>query len=232
MPVLTNISIGAALATLLACGGAPTRSRVPAATENAVRTIEDQTVTSSALPRLRTEVKDPFRYLGRVPFTIRNIASGERFVFADLAGKQIRRMFVLQFEGFLPHSDEIYRYDFSQAREIAGFRWRTNAFAYAVADLEPASEAATMHRWLSAQGYVVPNVFLMYRFLTLGDERRRHELILFYQEGTSDRSWLDELEEETQRWQALATQLESRALNSFTVHPLPASGEGPPGSDG
>jgi hypothetical protein len=221
MSVWRNTSFGAMLVTLLACGSASTRSPDIATTKNAVRTVEDRTVTSSALPRLRIEVKAPFRYLGRVPFTIRNIAAGERFVFADLDGKRIHRMFVLQFEGFLPHSDEMYRYDFSQAREIAGFLWRTNAFAYAVADLEPDSEAATMHRWLAVQGYVVPDILLMHRFLTLGDERRKHELILFYLEASSDRSWLNDLEAETQRWQALATQLESRALNSFTVQPLP-----------
>ncbi len=61
----------------------------------------------------------------------------------------------MQFEGFLPQVNEIYRYDFSNAREIGGLRWRSNAFAYRTPERQSteAPEATAMHNWLRAGGY-------------------------------------------------------------------------------
>jgi hypothetical protein len=61
----------------------------------------------------------------------------------------------------------------------------------------------------------------MYRFLTLGDERRRDELILFYLESSDDASWLQEMSSQTPRWQALARRLEADALSAFSILPVP-----------
>lgn len=184
-----------------------------------VRVIEGNSVISSALPRLRVDVKAPFRYLGRVPIRIRDVAAGERIVFGDVDGKRIRRMVVLQFEGFLPHTTDIYRYDFSKAREIAGHRWRANAFGYMVPSGDDARspEASTMHRWLREQGYATDETQLMFRLLTIGDDRRRDELIVFYLEGSNDASWLREMEAQTLRWQSLAARLEKDAMAALSI---------------
>ena len=184
------------------------------------RVVNKQSVISSALPRVRIDVGPAFRYLGRVPFTIRDVAAGERIIFAETDGMRIRRMFVLQFEGFLPQIDQTYRYDFSNAEEIGGLRWRSNAFAYAVPSPDAsasAGEAGVMHDWLRTRGYTMPPIQLMYRFLTLGDERRRDELILFYLEGTDDKSWLADMNGDTARWRTRAAQLENDARRSFSV---------------
>lgn len=189
-----------------------------------LRTVEGQAVTSTALPRVRIEVKRPFRYLGRMPFTIRDVAAGERIVFGDLEGNVVRRMVALQFEGFLPHITDIYRYDFSAATQVGPLRWRRNAFAYSTSgtrSADPSSEAATMHAWLANRGYSMPDTQLMFRYLTLGDDRRRDELIVFYLEGTADPSWLEEMEVSSVRWRAMARALEQRSRSSFEVHSVP-----------
>ena len=214
----------AALAAALPMGQSqPRPSQSPAPS----RTVEKQSVLSTALPRVRVDIAPAFRFLGRVPFTIRDVAAGERLVFAEIEGTRIRRMFVLQFEGYLPHIDQTYRYDFTNAETIGGLRWRSNAFAYAVpapAAGASAGEAGVMHEWLRARGYTTPPVQLMYRFLTLGDERRRDELILFYLEGSDDQTWLADMNSNTPRWRQRAAELEAAARRSFTVSPVPGPG--------
>lgn len=204
----------ACVLALLAAGAA-----IHAGAQTSPRTIDGQVVTSSALPPVRIEIDPAFRYIGRMPFTIRNVAGGERIVFADAQGKTIRRMVVLQFEGFLPGVDEIYRYDFSRAREIGGLRWRDNAWVYCTAAQIAAggNEGTQMHRWLAEQGHQTPDVQLMYRFLTLGDERRKDELIIFYLEGSDDPSWIGKSDAESEVWQAQARVLERRALAAFRI---------------
>jgi hypothetical protein len=211
------------IALIFAAGTLPAaavQKPAPPTAPSPSRIVDQQSVISSALPRARIEVAPAFRYLGRVPFTIRDVAAGERLIFADTEATSIRRMFVLQFEGYLPDVDQTYRYDFSNAEEIGGLRWRSNAFAYSV-PLPDASaiagEAGVMHDWLRTSGYTTPPVQLMYRFLTLGDERRRDELILFYLEGTDDQSWVADMNGETPRWRARAAQLEKDARQSFRV---------------
>lgn len=193
----------------------------PITAQRPQRTVDGSLVSSDALPAIRLTVDPAFRFLGRMPFTIRDLAAGERLVFAVVDGRTIRRMFVLQFEGFLPGRPEIYRYDFSQAREIGGLRWRGNAWAYSDAAQRAGggNEGTQMHRWLAEQGYETPDVQLMYRFVTLGDERRKDELILFYLEGVDDPSWLPQSETASAAWQAKATELERRALAAFRILP-------------
>lgn len=229
---MTRTVIGfslAALAAVLPMGQSQRLAQSPAP----IRTVEKQSVLSTALPRVHVDVAPAFRFLGRLPFTIRDVAAGERLVFAETEGTRIRRMFVLQFEGYLAHIDQTYRYDFTNAEELGGLRWRSNAFAYAVpapAAAASAGEAGVMHEWLGARGYSTPPVQLMYRFLTLGDDRRRDELILFYLEGTDDQTWVADMNADTPRWRQRAAALEAAARRSFTVRPMPGPTYDAPGT--
>jgi hypothetical protein len=129
-------------------------------------------------------------------------------------------MVVFQFEGFLPGTNEIYRYDFTGARKIGGHLWRMNAGAYSAAAMRrsnPGNEATAMHEALTALGYDVPDVQVMFRLVTLGNAERKHELILFYLEGTDDPKWLTKREDAPTDWQERATEMERRALASFQV---------------
>ena len=150
------------------------------------RYVRHQTLVSKELPAIEIEVSPPFRYEGRFPFRIGDIAAGERLVFVDADGKKVRRLFVAQFESFLPESQEIYRYDFTNAMTLGGHRFRQNVGRYSTAALRaerPGNEAALMHDFLTARGYEVEDELMMSRFVTLGAGDRRSELILFYIEN-------------------------------------------------
>src|ERR1700740_341373 len=73
--------------------------------------VERNTFVSAANPKIRVKVEKNFKYVGRGPFAIEDQAQGSRYVFVRATGdKHIRQMFIIQQEGFLASSDEIYRY--------------------------------------------------------------------------------------------------------------------------
>lgn len=187
------------------------------------RSVHENVLTSTELPRIRIAVEPPFRYAGRVPFQIAGLAAGDRYVFVDTEGRRVKRLFVAQFESWLPGIDEIYHYDFTGARELGGHRWRHNIGWYsqrASREAQPRGEAAAMHRWLEREGYEVDDELLMSRFLTLGDEQRKSELILFYIENAGENGvTLAELDADESRMSAFARELEERSLAAFRILP-------------
>lgn len=188
-----------------------------------MRTVQDNVLTSKELPAIRIAVDPSFHYAGKIPFTIAGLAGGERYVFVDAEGKRVKRMFVLQFEQWLPGIDETYRYDFTNARELGGHRWRHNIGWYSQSALrisQPGGEATAMHRWLEREGWEVDDELLMSRFLTLGNPDRKSELILFYLERASDNGvTIAELDADESRAAAFARELEERSLAAFRIVP-------------
>jgi len=128
-------------------------------------------------------VSNDFHFVGRIPFTIGEIASGERIVFAKTRGKLVERLFVVQFESILPKSKEEYRYDISNGLQIGGLRFRTSTFAYSsdeAARQNPLGEAPLMSAFLKREGYIVSDELMAARFATIAGAGRRHEMIIFY----------------------------------------------------
>jgi len=148
--------------------------------------VEGQTIVSERLPRIRVRVAPEIRYLGEHPIRIRDVAAGKRYVFAETAKeKTVVRMVITQFEGFLPGIDDIYRYRFDGAPVMGGLPFRQNGFASSTrAELaeNPGSEVEATMRFLDEKGLSVPDGLAIHRFVTIGDDTRRNEMILFYME--------------------------------------------------
>ena len=199
-------------------------------TPDAVRTVNRNVLTSRALPPVEISLAPEFKYVGKFPFTIEGIAAGERYVFVDADGPRIRRTFIAQFEGFLPSSTEIYRYDFSKAMEWGGLRWRDMTFIFNDAETareNPHNEAALTSAFLREHGFQIPEDWMVSRFVTLGDESRKHELILFYAEdlrATTGKTMVEMVkgEEPTPLWQQVRAELRARSLKAVSVRRLSA----------
>jgi hypothetical protein len=67
-----------------------------------IRQLSEGILISSADPALRFRADTGFTYLGKVPIRIDDIAAGERHVFVDAEGQHVRRLLILQFEGYGP----------------------------------------------------------------------------------------------------------------------------------
>ena len=222
--------LGATLAGLLAitgCGAAK-----PTAPSDEARHVIDNVLISPGRPPLAIRVDPAFSYLGRHPIRIRDVAGGERHVFIDAEDGKAKRLVVMQFEGFLHGVDNQYRYDLSRSPVVAGFPFRSNGFAFDMAESlrqNPSGEAAATHAFLTARGLEVPRHWMMWRSLTVADPDRRHELIIFYVEDAQSHDLtIDDLyqdDQETEVWLNLQRQLETAANRVFELAPLNDAGK-------
>jgi len=197
----------------------------PACIEDPIpRWVESGVVRSSRQPGAVIRAGKGFVYAGCLPFEVDDAARGTRYIFVDAEGSRIRRMLILHFEAFVTGSEEIFRYDMTSAEEIGGFRFRQNTFAFPGPGepARPQGEAALTAAFLAARGYEIPGVWLSSRFVTLGDEDRRSELIVFYMEPAPSGTTLDDLyhgEEETSAWRSMQESLEERSRQAFSIAP-------------
>ena len=189
------------------------------------RTVEKNVLTSSDLPPIRIKVADKFDYVGKFDFTLRDIAYGERHVFVDADDKHIKRLFIFQFEGFLPDNDHTYNYDFSNAETIGDFKYRQNTWAYSnqdSAESNPGGEGTLTAEFLRNKGYQLEDELMMSRFVMVPDDARRHEMILFYLENASNTGlsidqFYDATDEPTPEWVAISEDLTASSRQAFSI---------------
>lgn len=225
-PVFCPMSAGVTvLLTLCSLGIGQSASAQITAPAQPERIVQDNVLTSSALPKTSIQVDRAFSYVGKFDFTIRDIAYGERHVFVDAQDKKVNRLFIFQFEGFLPNNEHTYRYTFTDAEVIAGFRFRQNTWAYSnamSAKENPAGEGPLTAAFLRAKGYELEDELMMSRFLMVPDKAKRNELILFYLENASPTghtitSFYDEKDEPTPHWRELSVGLTERSRKAFEI---------------
>ncbi len=192
--------------------------------EEQERYVEGQSLFSMKLPKIKIALDEAFAYQGKFDFKIRDVAEGERYIFVDSENLKITRMFIAQFEWFLPSNDESYRYSFTNAMKMGNHKFRQNTYAYSNSEslaANPAGEAALTFKFLSDKGFEIEDELMMSRFVTVDGEDRKHELILFYMENVSDSGY--ELKEfydddsETQIWLDISKSITERSLRNFEI---------------
>lgn len=198
----------------------------------AERRIVENTVVSEHDPALAIRVDPELAYLGRHAIRIRDVAAGERIVFVEHSAGDVKRMLILQYEGFLPGIDEQYRYNLSNSPVVAGYPFRSNAFAFDLAisrRQNPGGESVDTARFLEAKGLTFPNIWMMWRSLTVTDPARRNELIIFYVEAPENEQltiadiYDPATDRSTKFWRGFTSGLERRANAAFQLA-VPAVG--------
>ena len=130
-----------------------------------------------------------FTYVGSFPFTIDDVAGGHRYVFAQVdSNKHIRRMFIVQQEGFLPSSGDTYKYPITNPATLGSVDYQHSVIMdnndVRVRE-EPGKEADLTEQFLKLHGYVSEPEVIMSRFARPADTQRRHEIIFFCYENLS-----------------------------------------------
>ncbi|MDH3493361.1 MAG: hypothetical protein OEM82_07420, partial [Acidobacteriota bacterium] len=196
----------------------------PTEADNPVRLVTDNVISSNGLPKIRIRVDKDFEYLGRFDFQIRDVAAGERFVFVDATNKKVNRLFIAQFERFLPHIDDHYRYSFENALSFGVHKFRQNNYAYSnleARQTNPNGEGVLTEDFLKRKGFELEDELMMSRFITVPRENRKHELILYYLENvSSSKHRLSEFYEDdqaTEIWKAVGKGLKERSLSAFEI---------------
>ena len=110
-----------ALATSLLLSS-PVLCQSPAQTEsNQMRRVKGQVLTSTSLPPIRIKFDKAFKYVGSQSFMLYDRAQVEQhfFVNADKQ-KRIKRMYMMQFEGYLPNIKATYDYPVTKTVTLGG----------------------------------------------------------------------------------------------------------------
>ncbi len=190
----------------------------------AQRTVKKNTIISQALPDIRIRVNEAFIYAGKIDFKIKDIAKGERYILVETKDRRVNRMFIAQFEGFLPSNTMTYNYSFQNALDLSGHRFKQNTFAFSNAEAlvkNPSGEAALTAAFLREKGFILEDELMASRYVTVPDSARRHELILFYVENASATGRrLQEFYqggEKTVLWKNLSRELTLRASKNFEI---------------
>ena len=232
----------AAAMVLLACSTGAGKEVPPAGVlakrgDSDRRTVDDQLLISPATPSFNIRVAEDLSYVGSFDFEIiadseeypldvqgQPVAAGERFVFAAADdGQTISKLFIVQYEGFLPENEFTYNYDFSDAGMIGGYKFRHNVWLYDARQsaLErPLGEGAKTLAFLEEKGLSVEPDFMMSRFVGLASEDRKNEIIIFYQEMLKGSTGYTSADLDTIPEHELAEikqALEERARASFAI---------------
>lgn len=190
---------------------APAHSQRRAADEQA-RAVKGQVLTSAKLPAIRMRFDKKFKYAGSQKFVLYERAQAEQhfFVDADARGR-IRRLYMLQFEGYLPGIDASYSYEAKETLKLGGEEYMVNIenVPNVAAALKQIPESDTAHAvaFLEGKGYHIPEAVRYQRFVRLVDESKRSEFIMLYIEDAGT----------TQPDEKAMREFRTRALKGFIV---------------
>jgi hypothetical protein len=161
----------------------------PANNQDQPSRVEHNTFISTDNPEIRVSVDRKFKYVGALPFTIDDVARGYRYVFVQAnPEKHIRRMFIVQQEGFLPSSNDTYKYQITNPAKLGGLDYQHSVIMDdndARIREEPGKEADVTQRFLTLRGYLLEPEVIMSRFARPADPQHKREIIFFCYESLS-----------------------------------------------
>ena len=153
------------------------------------RSVKGRVLTSTELPAVRLEFDKGFTYVGNQDFILYDVARAEQHFFVD-ADKQgrIKRMYWVQFEGYLPSNTHAYNYKINKSVNIGGLDFIADAAARNVKanTARPDSDGSRARTFLESKGYrMASDDVLTQRLVHMVDEAKRNELMIIYMEDLS-----------------------------------------------
>lgn len=196
------------------------------------RKVRGLTLTSNATPRVRITFGKGFKYVGGQSFVLYDVANAEQhfFVDADAQGR-VRRLYWVQFEGYLPSNAHKYDYKSPSVVPIGGLNFFADSQARQIPEADPSiasrpankiSDGDHARAFLAAKGYrLASNEALWQRLVHMTDASNRSELMIIYLEDLSGTGLtvadLSEGGKAVGRWEALSKELLGRARQGMTI---------------
>lgn len=155
------------------------------------RPVRGQILISTQLPSVSLEFEKPFKYVGGHSFVLYEVANAEQhfFVDADKEGR-IKRMYWVQFEGYLPSNSHVYDYQATKVVNIGGLDFIADANVRNIKANpgRPDSDGNRARAFLVSKGYRLGSDEVMtQRLVHLADPEKRNELMIIYLEDLSAR---------------------------------------------
>jgi hypothetical protein len=184
--------------------------------DSQTRRVKGQILTSASLPPIRIRFGKAFNYAGSQQFILYDRAQVEQYFFVDADKQQrIKRMYMVQFEGYLPNVSGSYNYSVTKTVSLAGQSYIVDVEVIpnvpAAIKQDAQSDVARAASFLEGKGYRIGEGIVFQRFVRLVDEGKRSEFILLYVEDLSG-AGVDAAEKEK-----AMQELAGRALKGFEI---------------
>lgn len=150
-------------------------------------TVEKNRITSTGFPAGTIDVDPAFQYIGTKSFVLYDVADCEIHFFAELDGKQVKRFYWFQFEGYLPSKTNTYNYgkDLRYA-QLGGHPFIERVWFRNVEEprrnLRAGSDVEAVLNLLDEHGLRLPPDVMQVRLVRLDDAKRK-ELMIIYSES-------------------------------------------------
>lgn len=219
------VAFGLAITSAAACVRPGNTSTESAPGVVQTRTVKDRTLTSTQMPAVRLEFSQPFKYAGGHSFILYEVANAEQhfFVDSDKDGR-IKRMYWIQFEGYLPSNTHTYDYKSPKTVNIGGLDFFADAFARNIKANpgRPDSDGSRARAFLASKGYRLgSDEVLSQRLVHLVDDTKRSELMIIYLEDLSLMNMtaadLAKGGRAADQWDAISKELLERATSGLKI---------------
>jgi hypothetical protein len=152
-----------------------------------LRTVKGQVLTSTEMPAVRLKFDDKFKYAGGQSFILYDVARAEQhfFVDSDKDGR-VKRLYWVQFEGYLPSNNHTYKYQANNVTKIGTLDFIADAYARKIiaGQGRPNSDGSRAQSFLESKGYRLEGTdAMLQRLVHLVDESKRNELMIIYVEN-------------------------------------------------
>jgi hypothetical protein len=191
------------------------------------RTVSGQVLKSKDTPAVRLEFDKQFKYAGGQSFILYDVANAEQHFFVDTDEQgRIKRLFWVQFEGYLPSNTHSYKYRLTKVVNIGGLDFIADAYPRSLkGDTgRPDSDGNRARSFLESKGYRMAGTEIMsQRLVHLVDAAKRNELMIIYIEDLSPLGMtaadFGEGGSAKSRWDEIAKGLLERAMKNMKVTP-------------
>ena len=194
----------------------------------APRRVEGRTLISRAMPPIKIKFGKSFKYVGTQSFVLYGNAQVEQHFFVDADDRTIKRMFMVQFEGYLPTNTHTYNYQIKDTIKLGGLDFMYDTQVGSVSAFRkqyPDSDAARAATFLEGKGYQPDGMDVVFqRYIRLVDETRRNEMLVVYYESLNGTGLaaadLSEGGRAAADRERVFREVQQRGLNSFKVSKL------------
>jgi hypothetical protein len=165
-----------------------------------------------------------FKYVGSQSFVLYDVANAEQHFFVDAnKDRRVKRLYWIQFEGYLPNNTHSYDYQPNKVVKIGHLDFIADAYARNIKTTasRPGSDGTRAQEFLKSKGFSIGDEIMMQRLVHLTDATKRNELMIIYLEDLSPMGvTAAELAPgggKASSWQEISNALLERAIKSMKV---------------
>lgn len=149
------------------------------------RTVSGNVLSSGRDPQVELEFAPPITYVGAERWVLYDVADCEVHVFIEAdAQKIVKRLYWVQFEGYLPSIPDSYNYKSPLRVDIGGLEFFVDHGQHRsdAPTRRPGSDREHVYNLIRAKGYQLPTEVNSVRLVHLPDAEKRKELMIIYSE--------------------------------------------------